>query len=455
MIQNPALNLPPKRYFKRVVEKDPIINQNVNTSKLIAFILFHIPLAFVLQLNTASVTAHALISIGLGLAFLIHDLQPTRVIYIAAYITGSEVIWRVLQARIFWETGKIAVSLLLILAILKYCRGLNLSKWPVVYFVLLLPAILVMPDFNREAISFNLAGPFTLAVATIFFSTVVIDLEHFKRILVYIIAPIVSLGILFVGKIVTTEDIVFGTGSNFQTSADYGPNQVSLILSLGAFSAICYFLIEKSTFHRILILFAGLWFLAQSALTFSRSGIWTIGAALVVTSFYLFRDKRGRVGIIIASTILLFLGYFVVFPFIDNLAQNKLGVRFNDFSTTGRIEIIQSDLLVFREFPVFGVGPNQSKPYHAQTFRYASAHTEYSRLLAEHGSLGLLALIIFSVATLRRFLSNAPPASKAFILGITMWGLVYMLSAATRLVAPSFLYGLAAANFSLIEFNAE
>ncbi len=105
--------------------------------------------------------------------------------------------------------------------------------------------------------------------------------------------------------------------------------------------------------------------------------------------------------------------------------------------------------MVFRQFPLFGVGPGQSDAYHALTFRAASAHTEYTRMLAEHGSFGLISLLILAWFSVRRLFTKGDSLSKGLLLGIMVWALVYMASAATRLVAPSFLFGLAAAKFVL------
>lgn len=43
------------------------------------------------------------------------------------------------------------------------------------------------------------------------------------------------------------------------------------------------------------------------------------------------------------------------------------------------------------------------------------------------------------------------PLIKACVLGMMFWALLFMLHSATRLVAPSFLFGLAAATFLLQE----
>ena len=75
------------------------------------------------------------------------------------------------------------------------------------------------------------------------------------------------------------------------------------------------------------------------------------------------------------------------------MARSPPGSKVSD--TTGREDIARADLEVWFDNPVLGVGPGVAKEYRAATFgRAAAAHTEFTRLLAEHGILGLVALII-------------------------------------------------------------
>ncbi|MDD2922524.1 MAG: O-antigen ligase family protein [Anaerolineales bacterium] len=432
-------------------EREKANAEDISSGAALFFILLHIPLALLFKQNTIFPTLHALASLGLGLLWLASDRAPKRIILMIAYITGAELLWRGTNASLFYEFGKYAVILLLFLAILKFRALLKSSKWSIWYFLLLTPSILVMPSFDREAISYNLAGPLALAIAVVFFSVQTITPNQLRGILIALLAPAAGLGGLAFLGIATADTLKFVAASSFQTAADIGPNQVSAVLSLGSLAAFYYALIERKIFYRYVFIGLSLWLLAQAALTFSRGGIWTTLGAAFISGFYLLRDRRTRAGFIFAGILLALLSYFVVIPFLDNFSNNTLSARFSSLDSTGRYEIIQADLMIFKKFPVFGVGPNQSRPYHALTFRISNAHTEYSRMLSEHGSFGLLALIILAAASLRRFFMNAPPLSKAFITGMTAWTLLYMIHAATRLVAPSFLFGLAAATFTFAE----
>ena len=75
--------------------------------------------------------------------------------------------------------------------------------------------------------------------------------------------------------------------------------------------------------------------------------------------------------------------------------ERSLTERFRDLDTTGRLGAATTDLQVFSENPILGVGVGRSIEFH-DTIEGISlaAHTEYTRLLAEHGLFGLLAIII-------------------------------------------------------------
>ncbi|MEW6716799.1 MAG: O-antigen ligase family protein [Chloroflexota bacterium] len=419
-------------------------------TRVIAFILVHVPLAFLIRWNPIFSTAHALITIGLGLLWLLRDRQPYRVIYLAAYITGAELLWRGTGANTFWETGKYATSLLLILAIFRYRLLSRSVKWPIYYFLLLIPSVSLLPRFDREAIAFNLAGPFALAVCSLFFSSISLNRSHIQRILLALIAPAVGLAILAAYGTFSTEEIIFTGASIRATAADIGPNQVSSILGLGALGAFFYALGErKNRFLRFMMIGIVIWLLAQALLTFSRGGFWTTIGAIVVAGFYMLRERRARTIFAFSTTFVLFVGYFLVFPLLNNFTGGTLETRFTDFDTTGRSEIIKADLIAYREHPLLGLGPGQSYIFHAVIFRISNPHTEFTRLLAEHGSLGLLALLILLWVAAKRVLAKNSLVVKAYTVSFTAWTFLFMYHAATRLVAPSFIFGLAAASFQL------
>jgi hypothetical protein len=180
-------------------------------------------------------------------------------------------------------------------------------------------------------------------------------------------------------------------------------------------------------------------------MTFSRGGFWTALGSILIAALYLFSGRRLRGAILAMGTLIYLVFNFLIFPALDNYTGGLLGERFSDFDPTGRDRIAEADLILFEEHPVLGVGPGESKTLHEMTFGVASAHTEFSRLLAEHGSFGAMALLLLLSLAWQRFRAPLPPFEKACSMAFAAWALVFMLHAAMRLVAPAVLFGIGSA----------
>lgn len=417
--------------------------------RILVFIALHIALAFAIRALPLIGTIHSLACLLLGLRWLSRERQPVRLLTLTGYIMAMEILWRGTNAAIFYEYGKYAICLLLALALLRYRLLPRAGKWPLLYFALLVPSILVLPEFDREAVAFNLSGPLTLALATVFFSTQKLSIPQLKKILLAILAPCV--GLCSMASVLSLSVDAFEVHGK-AGSAGFPPNQVSSMLGLGGIVAFLYLVLERRS-RRVqgLMLLLMVWHLAQAAVTLSRGGFWAGLLGIAAASFYLMRDRKGRAFVVFRVVVAVVLGGYLIFPFADSLTGGLVSERFRSFDSTGRDRIIEGDLMAFRENPILGVGPGQARSYHARTFRASSAHTEYTRLLAEHGSLGVLALLILGGMTAARVLRSRPLGEKAVVAGLTAWALLFMIHAAMRLAAPGLVFGLAAARIFALE----
>ena len=86
--------------------------------------------------------------------------KTVAVLAAAAYIAGAEVFFRMTKGYVFYETGKYAVILLMIVGM--FYRGFQKKSYPyLLYFVLLIPGILVtinvigLEEKFRQTILFN------------------------------------------------------------------------------------------------------------------------------------------------------------------------------------------------------------------------------------------------------------------------------------------------------------
>nr|MDQ3819684.1 hypothetical protein [Acidobacteriota bacterium] len=211
---------------------------------VLAFFLAHIPLALSMHAFTWVATLHALATLLAGLIWIALRQHEERAAYVAAYITGAEVLWRMNHANVFWEYGKYASVVILVFGMLRAGR-LRPSFLPILYFALLLPSILLTADYlgldeARKQLSFNLSGPFALMIAVIFFSGLKFQQQQLHRLLMIMVGPIVGILTLSVFKLSTVSALNFSAGSsNFAGSGGFGPNQVSAVLSMGAL--MCFF----------------------------------------------------------------------------------------------------------------------------------------------------------------------------------------------------------------------
>jgi hypothetical protein len=416
---------------------------------MMAFWVLHVPLALLIQRSSNLSTLHGVLALGVGLwCVLTTPERSLRVAYVAAYITGAEVLWRMTGSHVFWEFGKYSIAAMFLLSILRSARQKG-PRLMVGYFLLLLPSIgflvtVIGVSRARGAISANLSGPLALMTAAWFFSRLKFSFEDLQRILLFGIAPIIGIASITFFGIYSAKEIHFTGASNFETSGGFGPNQVSAALGLGAFFAIILLLISgKGQLSKPVLLVVMLFLAVQSALTFSRGGLYNAAGAVVIASIYFLRDSRTRRALLLLTVSVVLIGSFVILPRLNSLTGGALEARFTKTDSTHRADIVLEDVYLFLEYPVLGVGPGGSRFADA-----TMAHTEFARMPAEHGILGLIALILLLVAAIRTIQNAKSTKAKAVAASLVAWSFLYMLNAAMRVVAPSFVFGLAFATIS-------
>ena len=85
-----------------------LTKNNKNNWSAFPFIFLHIPLVLLFKISTLFATGHALLTLLVGIFWIIEDKEPDRPILALAYISGAELLWRGLHAQVFWEYGKYA-----------------------------------------------------------------------------------------------------------------------------------------------------------------------------------------------------------------------------------------------------------------------------------------------------------------------------------------------------------
>jgi hypothetical protein len=402
-----------------------------------------------IQRDARITVTHALLTAVIGGIWATHgQRRPERVAYVAAYAVGAEVLWRMAGAQVAWEFAKYTVTVVLGLWMLQKGRfsGPHMAT---LYFALLVPsAVLTVLAFDttlaRQQISFHLSGPLTLMVAVWFFSQVKLTLEQRQRFYVAAIAPVVAVAAITFTATVLNPDIVFGSESNMEASGGFGPNQVSAVLGLAALLALLGIVEDdRGGGFKLLMLACILVVSIQSALTFSRGGLYNAGAAALLGSLFLLRDSQTRYRLILAGTFLAVLGYYVVFPELDRYTDGALSSRFSDTGLTNRDTIAEADLAIWRDHLFLGVGPGVGNDYRTAYVRNTAAHTEYTRMLAEHGMFGLASLVALGLLVVSTLKQRRSSRERAVAVALFAWSFLFMLSYGMRLAAPSLMIGLA------------
>lgn len=423
--------------------------------RFIFFLLLHVPLAMLMELSPWFSTAHAALALLYGLRASLLG-RTSQVIYAIAYIASCEVLWRMSRAHLVWEYAKYGIVLLMFVALIVDWRqrGDNRrirSALPLLLLVALLPgAVMTILETGigeaRDPLSFNLAGYLAIVLMALYLWGRPVNQVTTYRALLAIMAPIV--GITFLASYYTVRSLGalnFVSASNWITSGSYGPNQVSNMMGFGALvGTMLFILMPRAQMARIVIILMAVAMVVQGLLTFSRGGIYSFILALAVFAFHLMTNPRARGRLVL---LFVFFGVLLVvgiYPMLDQFTGGVLAERFRDLDTTGRLQLAEIELQVFVEHPIAGLGVGRVSDYMEAYYGLSwSAHTEFTRLLAEHGLFGILALLILLWMLLNRYLANPPGLSRGITAAMAVWSMTIMIHSAMRLAAIPLAIGLA------------
>lgn len=426
----------------------PAVTKSEGVTAL-ALIVAHVVLAAAMRSIPSIATVHAIATAGLGIAYAVVTRRLRNLVFVVAYIVGCEVLWRMSRAAVFYEFGKYAVLAICAIGALKTKSKRN-SGLSLVFIALLLPSAAVtftQLDFElaRQQVGFTLAGPVAIAVAVLFFSNVQLSVVDLWRAFIAFIAPTAGIAAI---TIFTTRanELDFGNGSNVVTSGGFGPNQVSAMLGLSTlFLVLIAFERRLPTRYRYPALGLAIGFAALSALTFSRGGVVLALLSASVAMFRILRgSRRGRITVAFATVLMLIVGRYVVEPRLEEFTGGKLSERYLNTQSSGRDVYAASELEMFQQHPILGVGAGIGAYEREQNGMVgAASHTEYTRLLGEHGLLGVLDLALLFVMFARALYQNSDSLSKSYAGAFVVWVSVFLLIYSTRLAAPAFVLGLA------------
>ena len=416
--------------------------------RVIVFLLAHLPLAYVMESAWPIATAHALLTALVGVVWALLG-RTHRAIYVLGYIVGCEVLWRMSEARVFWEYGKYAIVLVAVVALAAEWRrvgGRLRAIAPLLVLVVIVPAVALSvldqsPSVAFDQISFNLSAYLALGIVGLYLWARPMDRRTTSGLLLALMAPVG--GVLFLAMYSTVSQFgvdTFVGASSWVRSGDFGANQVANVLSLGALAGIILLIIlPRARAARVLIGLMTIGMIVQGILTFSRGGTYSLILAGLAFGLHLLRTPgaRGRFILLMAAFVALVFG--AIYPWLNDLSTGAVTARFQDLDTTGRLQLAEADLLAFRDSPLLGVGLGGSTAYHeAMLGDPVGTHTEFTRLLAEHGVFGAMIIALIFWMLLKSYIANRPGLARALSAAMAIWSLSIMAHSATRIVAIPF-----------------
>jgi len=375
---------------------------------------------------------------------------------VAAYITGAEVLLRTTEGAPVYEFSKYSVIALITIGM--FYSGFSRNAIPYwVYLLLLIPGVVISIFVlnasieDRKLISFVISGPATLGFAALYTYQRRIRFADFNRLLLCVGLPIISHTVYLILYTPDIRLVVTGTDSNSEAAGGFGPNQVSTVLGLGVFIFVSRAILCSPN-TRIALLNLGIASVMtyRGIITFSRGGIITalvmIGVLIFNTYFkFNYRAKRRLHGLMVIIAI-LGVGIWTHSLFQTNgligkrYANQDASGRMKESRTTGREELAESELNAFFDEPIFGVGVGKSVELRERATGINSAsHNEITRLLAEHGTFGIFAILILFVTPLILHLDNR---ENFYMLPVLCFWFFTINHASMRIAAPAFIYSL-------------
>lgn len=416
---------------------------------ILLWLAAHVALGVVGRLSPLVATAHAAVVavLVLGLAFFGHRID--RLVAATAYGALGDVYWRMTSSRAPWEFSKYLLAVGAIAILFRVGRNWIRPGPPLVFLACLVPG-LVMTVFalglgpSRDKISLQEMGIISLALAVLAFRQLVASTTEAWNLGWVLLGPVVAVLAVTTYATLEASGITFTDESNFTVTGGFGPNQVSSILGLGILICVLLAFQRRSKQTLVILVGLGLWLTWAAFLTFSRGGVYSLVIAAGALLLVGVNTRGARVRSIVTLAVGV-VGLMVMFASANDFSGSWLESRYsgNASGGGGRTTLADQDLQVFFGHPVWGVGTGQSSRYHTGgILTGASNHTEFTRILAEHGLLGLIILALLGSMVVSGFRHSRSQWNRLLVAAFSVWALTTMLHAATRLAAVGLVFAL-------------
>jgi hypothetical protein len=370
----------------------------------------------------------------------------THLLKFLLYVGSFEMICRIINCSplIPYEFSKYFFMAILFFLFLE--KG---AEKPITIIPLLLMLFSFMFSFMLKNvnsyidIAFSFFGPLCVALfLTVYYQ---FKIYHIKPILNAVLYPIILVWIYCYFKTPSLDQFELTRNASEVASGGFGSNQVSTALGLGTF--ICFiFIYKKWNFSGKkwidYITMFGITF--QGLISFSRGGM--TGSLLAITIFLLLdsilEGSLKKIGQIIGFAIILIFTFFLANMVTSGLLLDRYlgktegtidGPKEIDINsvTTGRYNIFLGDLQLWEENFFTGVGIGNS-PYERKIENSMLSHSEFSRLLAEQGILGLFFFVSWILIGVGGYSNQVTNFGKAFMIACLALALYTTFHAAMR-----------------------
>lgn len=222
------------------------------------------------------------------------------------------------------------------------------------------------------------------------------------------IAGLFLTGVVLIAHI--TGKIDYGLFSSSEASNGLAPVQLS-----GYLGTVCilFFLsimnpeeIKSRTSNIIILTIAT----TMMILTFSRGGLYFLGAIVGLFFFY----NRHKMGQYVKLISLIPIG-FIVYYFVVNQTGGKIVERYAQEGTSNRDVLVSIGFKIFWQSPYFGVGTGNFNEIIVKQHLYkeeSGAHNEFVRAAAEHGIIGILSYWTFFLLLFVQIIHRRQPQQQ-------------------------------------------
>jgi hypothetical protein len=246
----------------------------------------------------------------------------------------------------------------------------------------------------------------SLFMAVFYASNTILSPARINKIMYHVsLGSIYLAGIVFVAHL--QGGIDYGGMSSSDASNGMAPVQLSAYLGTGAILFFFKIMNPSEKSGQILNVVALMFVAIIMVLTFSRGGLYFLGASIAIYFYY----NRAQIGnyfkFIVLIPIIMFMYSIVV-----KETGGKIVERYEQKGASSREDLVAAGFKLFSIYPIVGVGTsNYNKAIVKEKFFWveSGAHNEFVRAAAEHGIFGILTHWTFFIVLLFEIFKRPQP----------------------------------------------